>query len=626
MTERGARRLLAAVVLWSLATGAWLASADLTSRRFWDERFSVSNVERVLVDGTLRPENGWYGRLSYLPQTLVLAGVQALHRLTGSERLAVLQEPQGFAPAGYLVARLVSVVYGAGALVLAFLIGRRIFSLPVALLGTALLASCPWALRHFATFKPDALLLLLVLVAFYWSLGATERPSSQSFAVAGLGVGLAASAKFTGALAALPVVAAALVAGDRWRTALHRLVVAGAASIAVFLTAHPDLGFYLRFLRQQRRIYAGKGSHSFGSMLATEVSDLLHWSFHGPWVGAAALAGLAALGVWLLRLLPVASSDTRARHLALFVSFPVGFSLVYALATTWPKGNNYLVIVPFTSLAAAWLLHVLWTRLAERLPARARGPALVLALGALLLLTIWPASLRVYRQMLPTTLDRAVDRIRQMSPVLSVRRAVVESGTVPLQASSSSRHRHDVLVTREVAALSELPEADLDLVDFELFAEARLRGADAVFYRRRMERVDGAAVELLRPGWFATVGPARVLVMHPWSRLGQPLEIEWRRGAPGKGHRVGRLPRGLRAGQIVSLEARLPRRQRGLAGVRVGGLELPLAWNGWDEQGERFSSPRFALPAPSLRVRPSWAGGEDPRRPVRIVVVRWDRR
>lgn len=623
MSQRNCKWVLTAIVVWNLAACGWFASSELTNRRFWDERYSVGNVENALVEGTLRPDNGWYGRLSYLPQTAILAGAQFLHELTGIDRLEVFRSDGRFSASGYLIARWITVLYGTASLILTFLIGRRIFRSWVALLGTTLLATSPWVLRHFVTFKPDALVLLLVLATFHWSLDAVERPSRRSFLLAGLGVGLAASAKYTGALAAIPVMVAALLARDGWRPALERLLLAGAASATVFLLLHPDLGFYLHFLRMQNILYSGQGSHPFGSMLASEASNLLHWSFHGPWIGAVAMIGFGALFLQLLRFLRAERASSRFQQLALFLSFPVGFSIIYALATSWAKGNNYLVIVPFTSLAAAWLLHRIWQWLAERIPTRARQPTLWFALTGLLLLEIWPANAYVYSQTVTTTLDRAAKMIRPLSPFLSRHTAVYESGEGALDLRPNRPRPREIFVAHEVAALTEVPEAKLDLVDFEIFTEDRLRGSDGDFYRRRMQRLDADAVAILRPKWFKVAGPSRVLLMHPWYWYSRPQPIEWQKRRPKSSRYVGRLPRGLRAGQPVSIEAHIPENARALTSVNLGGLELSFLWTGWDENGDRFSSERFALPATNLKIRLERGEESSSESPPRLAVVRW---
>ena len=76
------------MVLWSLTLSLWFASWRLNGGRFWDERFSVWNIRSVLETDSLRPDNGFYQSLSYLPQALLLAAGERLHEATGNDLFA----------------------------------------------------------------------------------------------------------------------------------------------------------------------------------------------------------------------------------------------------------------------------------------------------------------------------------------------------------------------------------------------------------------------------------------------------------------------------------------------------------------------------------------------------------
>jgi hypothetical protein len=197
---------LAALLVWALALRVWFATPELHAGRFWDERYALENVEALLRDGRWLPVNAFHPTLAHLPQAAVLAVPHGLARATGDPAFAVLQE-DGFTPLGYLLARLVQAVLGTLSIYWLFRVGRRLFDCPTGLLAAALLAVVPWHLRQSAFFKPDVLLLLLELVAFDWALAAYERPRTGRFARAGLGVGLAAAAKYNGVTAALPLAA-----------------------------------------------------------------------------------------------------------------------------------------------------------------------------------------------------------------------------------------------------------------------------------------------------------------------------------------------------------------------------------------------------------------------------------
>src|SRR6185295_16347371 len=99
------------------------------------------------------------------------------------------------------------------------------------LLAAAVLAAFPRHLLASVEFKPDILVILLVLLTFYWTLDAALRPSLARFLAVGLGVGLAVSTKYTGIAAALPITTAVLVNGRRDARQWRWLFLAGLTSV-----------------------------------------------------------------------------------------------------------------------------------------------------------------------------------------------------------------------------------------------------------------------------------------------------------------------------------------------------------------------------------------------------------
>src|SRR5436309_3873613 len=81
--DRLIRVFLPLLLVWSFLLRAWMATPELTARRFPDEVFGRDNVRALLVDGQLRPEVTAYPSLSYLPQAALLALSEGLHRVTG---------------------------------------------------------------------------------------------------------------------------------------------------------------------------------------------------------------------------------------------------------------------------------------------------------------------------------------------------------------------------------------------------------------------------------------------------------------------------------------------------------------------------------------------------------------
>jgi dolichyl-phosphate-mannose--protein O-mannosyl transferase len=174
-TERWVRWALAALLVWSFALRAWAAGFDLTAERFWDERYGFQNIEALLATGSPRPANGFHPSLSYLPQAALLAASEGLYQATGREAFRVRLGNGLFTPTAYLLARLLQALFGTLSLLLTYLIGRRLFSAKVGLGAALLLSVVPWHIRQSVIFKPDILLVLTTLLAFWWSLEAAGR-------------------------------------------------------------------------------------------------------------------------------------------------------------------------------------------------------------------------------------------------------------------------------------------------------------------------------------------------------------------------------------------------------------------------------------------------------------------
>lgn len=169
-----------------------------------DEATIVPSAFAMVHDGQLDP--GWYDYPSLLP--VVLAPAQAF-----------VSEPS------YGVARAVALVIGLGGVGATWWLGRRAYGTGAALVGAAAVAVATTHVAYSRMAVTDVLLTLGITCAVALALeGRLEW--------AGLAVGLAASAKYPGAIAAVPVLAAGWGA---WR----RLARAAAAAVAAFALTSP---------------------------------------------------------------------------------------------------------------------------------------------------------------------------------------------------------------------------------------------------------------------------------------------------------------------------------------------------------------------------------------------------
>ena len=606
---------LCVVLAWSFVLRVWLSLPDPTSRRFTDERYAIENVRALLVEGSIHPANGFYPGLSYLPQAAVLAGSQALHRLTGKPVFAVF-EGRSMTPTGYRVCRFLQAVFGTLSIYLTFRIGRRLFSPGAGLLAAFLVAVVPWHLIQSVTFKPDILLVAATLFAFDRSLAAAEHPDWRRYLAAGCAIGLALASKYNAGPIALPLMIAAFAGGGwRDRRAWGRLVLAGAASIAVFLLLTPflalDWPLYRRNFAATLRLYERKGAELGGGShlhtLAYGLRSLASWSFHGPVIGTLGLLGSVLLLV-------------RPRLLGgrMLASYVIGYSLAYSLSTLNPGPHNWLPLAPFLALAAAWLLVGLWERLAPRLPLLRRPAFAGAVLAVLALLLARTVNGYTYRHTVPATHELAARQLRNRIPSLPGRTVIYEHGIEQqvLRGRSGT-------VLHGVGRLDELPPSQIDLADAVLFESRRLEGEGGDFYRRLAAAGETARFE---PAPFRAQGAGLVMVLHPWRPIGEASLLPVVVQGPRMARVEGRLPDAVRPGEVLSLEIHLPPgwKVRTLRHVQVQGEPVEWVTGGQEQRRRRILTRRFrvagaAAPVAVVLSRPH-AGRE-----LYVRFRRWER-
>jgi hypothetical protein len=615
--------LLLVLLLVSFALRTWDASQGLNASRYFDERFTLKNITSLLKNGDYRPRHAFYLSLSYLPQAAVLATSQGLYRATRYKPFSIYKDTSdGYSPTAYWLCRMVNVVYGTLSLLLLFLIGRRIWSPEVGLVAAAILAAFPRHVLSSVEFKPDILVILLVTLTFYWTLGAAFRPSLARFLLAGFGIGLAVSTKYTGIAGAIPITAAALVNGWRDRRQWAWLIGAGLTSVATFVLLNPFLGVVFKFIPKLVHGYAAKGVEEESNhwvVFERQVEFLME--HHGPVVAAFVALGVAGL---LWRIWRPAPEDSQERRLGsiLVLSLLLGYSVVHALGMTLFRGQNYLPVVPFSSLAAAWALVTLWRLLASRVRPLAWEPvaAVILIAGIVALLAQqWRI---VYHRVVPTTFQTANRFLLDSLEPFGLRHVVYERGMGAFQVGGRPRRP---LLTR-ADSLKALDPVFLDRADVEVFPQSQLDGPDADFYRSRIDRVPWSQVQILGERPFVSRGEPVVVVHHLWEADGAPKELRVRRpdDAP---YLVGRLPDGLaRPGDTVSLVLWVPREATDLKlrELRLDPGGRPVRVFDTGRRLTRFfrMSPRFVITGQEVRVRIP-ARPEDRPRGFGLEVHRW---
>ncbi len=602
-TPTGEGRALAglalALVVVAFLLRLWYASPYLDGSRWFDELYSFRNVGAVLVEGGTKPANAFYPSLSYWPQTAALAASAWLAKVTGIAALAVRGDTaDGWTPAAYAISRGLSALFGALSIGVLFLLGRRLFDARVGLLAAAFLAALEPHLFASAIFKPDVLVVLLVLLTFGWGLDAVEKDTWGRWILAGVGVGLAVCAKYTGVGAAFPLIAAALW-GDGWRRgrAWARLMVAGVASVLTFVVLNPYLFVVLRYIPRLFGIAEGKAAAlaSSPAVVARRELEFL-WFQHRPAVFLLVAVGLLALAARALgreRFLALAVPDRlTSRTAGMVLAYVLGYSVLYAAAGGVFRGQNYIPVAAFTSLGAAWVALRLWEALAARWRpltsplARAAGWALVLAaLTAIPLRATWIEAV-------PTTTMRVERVLAQGLPELEWRLLHFERGEDPMRP----KQRSNPMTALPVARLAAVPPQELERGDAAVFFLANRQGPDAERYRQ-LESAPGVGRVEVRPGLLRARGPAMEVLLHPWQALGEPWPVATEpTGDEGRRFRAP-LPAAPAGAELASLGLWLPieRGRRRPDWIWVGELKLPLFETHNRGRRSRFLTPRFEL-------------------------------
>ncbi len=617
------RVALAVLLLWAAVVRIWYGSPDPDSSRFWDERFAVENIMGVLAHGDLKPRNGFHPSLSYLPQLGVLAASQQVARWTGLQTLEVLG-PRGFTSTAYLLCRWTQAIFGVLSLWLVFLIGRRLFDEPTAVLAVALLATMPWHIRQSAVFKPDIQLVLTLLLAFLLSLRAVEAPSLHRFLAAGGAIGLALSAKFNAGPIAIPLAVGGLTLARRHWRALLWLGAAGFVALGTFLALNPyvvlEPQIYTSDFSRTLTDYAHKGAtRARGSHLLQFVHfarSTLSSHFLGPVIGIAAILAPPLLAGLLLR---HRVRDGRVLGGWMLLSYIVGYSVLYAISTANPSAHNWLPLAPFTSLLAAWLLVAAWRALRSRVPAlsaRPVGIVPVLVLGPWLL---WTGTDYAYRKLIPSTAMAAGNHLKREMPHFNDR-VVISEAPIP---GPNRRRGMERLAQLDVPRLSEVEREILDAADVELFLASRLDSREtSPFYAQRVRAAQGGYFERFPPRLFHVRGPELVMLIHPYRPVQKAVRGQLRRIGAG---RYEVHPPGGR-GRWISLRVAMPRK------VRADSISLRASGRAYECVENQTARDRWLWLCPRVRRVSTlrievWdvTGGSLPRH-LEADVMGWSRR
>lgn len=206
----------------------------------------------------------------------------------------------------YIVARVVAAALGTIAVWLTYLAGTRFFNRNVGLLAAAIfgLAFLPIFYSHLAL--NDVPTLAPVALSLYGAASVMRRGRRRDYAIAGLGIGLAAATKYTGGITVLCLLAAFVcdAAGGTRIGAARRLVMALLLALLAFVIANPysvlDFSAFTAGVSSQASLAAGQDPIKLGTMPGGGIGYYL-WTFTWGLGWGPSLFALAGAVVLLVR-------------------------------------------------------------------------------------------------------------------------------------------------------------------------------------------------------------------------------------------------------------------------------------------------------------------------------------
>lgn len=626
--QRRSSRVLSRPVFWlgllllvSGALGVWHADWRLDSGRRWDERFSLRNAN-ALLSGRATPENAYYPSLSFLPATAAFWAVNGVARAAGYETPIRIHANHA-TPTTYLVARLLSVCFILAALLLTFRVGVLCCDAWTGLMAAVLLAFSPQVIDKSAVLKPDALLLATTLAAVWLALRALAVPSLRRFLIAGVAIGIAMSAKYNGGPVAFSLVVVAALVGGRERRAWKWLAMAAVVAAAVFLLLNPwvltDPRIYRRAFDFQVAHYARMGELRSGGSHLAQLLFLPQWVASSMALSLVpALLGFAGVVLWIVLGWRTRLRGT-SRRFAVIFGFLLAYTVLYVVSSTNPVGRNWLPLLPYIALAAAWVARGAWKIGADRWPLLGRAWLwLPIAMTAGALWFVQGAGY-VYRLHVPTTAEAATSWVLAQVAPPEGRMMVTEVApgwdVLADQGKGMGVIEHD--------PLSALPAAVVARSDAVLVRASSLEGPRASIDQGAIGAMPGARRSRFAAAAFERRGPAIIAVAAGWRRIG----VTSAQMAPGPSTREWgwNLPPAL-AGGTISLAIGVRSEQRindlNAIRVRIGGGALRCAVGRRGDQRLAIVTSRVRVGADE-RLTLRLPAGEPGARRVVVQVYRW---
>jgi 4-amino-4-deoxy-L-arabinose transferase-like glycosyltransferase/tetratricopeptide (TPR) repeat protein len=266
-------------------------------------------------------------------------------------------------------ARMVSVLFDTGTILLAFLVAREMAGKGAGLVAAALASINPSQIRHAHLIQVDTPLTFFSLLAILYMLKLYAKPERRYYSLAGVSIGLAASCKYTGAFLLAGLLAAHVLRETTIKKAIsslgkQRLIVAVVLAVVVFVACNPSIimsyqEFRNDFAFEQQHISSGHlGVVAEQATVGYYLLDILPADF--GWLFAILLAGTIVHMVM-----------GRKKEDLLLLVFPVVY---ISIISTWEmRAERYILpAVPVLIIIGSVGLLRLWRKVS---PTGAQKPS-----------------------------------------------------------------------------------------------------------------------------------------------------------------------------------------------------------------------------------------------------------
>jgi hypothetical protein len=286
----------------------------------------------------------------------------------------------------FVLARVVAAALGTIAVWLTYLAGARFFNRTVGLLAAAIfgLAFLPIFYSHLAL--NDVPTLAPVALSLYGTAGVVRRGRMRDYAIAGVGVGLAAATKYTGGITLLCLIAAFVsdAAGGSFWSCSRRFLIGLVVGLAAFVIANPysvlDFSAFQSGVSSQASLAAGQDPVKLGTNPGGGIAYYL-WTFTWGLGWGPSIAAIGGAGLLIAR--------RRVAMALVLLPAPIAFILFMGSQQRF-FGRWLMPIFPIVAMLAAYgaVELVRWLARAGRIPAPLTGAVVAVLLLAQSLVSV----------------------------------------------------------------------------------------------------------------------------------------------------------------------------------------------------------------------------------------------